>query len=104
MEVRVDRVDDRALVGAQVQEHAVVAELEVGVDQRDRALELAVQRDRRVDRQGRRADAALGAVEGDAPAESVCGRSPAAWACGRTGRGRPRTRADSSCGWTGLAR
>ena len=40
-------------VGAKVEEDAVVTELQVGVDQRHAALELAVQRDGGVDRQRR---------------------------------------------------
>ena len=56
-------------VEPEVEEDAVVAELEVAVDERDPPAELAVERDRGVDRDRRRADAALGAVEGEDPAE-----------------------------------
>ncbi len=67
-EVDVDRrrghdVDDALAIEPEIEEDAVVAELQVAVDQRDLAPELAMERDRRVDRDRRRADAALGAVE-----------------------------------------
>ena len=73
-EVVVDRrrghdVDDALAIEPEVEEDPVVAELEVGVHQRDLAAELAMERDRRVDRDGRRADPALGAVERERPAE-----------------------------------
>ena len=73
IEVRVDRrrrddVDDALAVEPEVEEHAVVAELEVAVDQADLAPELAVEGDRGVDGDGRRPDAALGAVEREDPA------------------------------------
>ena len=88
-EVVVDRrrghdVDDALAIEPEVEEHAVVAELEVGVHQRDLAAELAMERDRRVDRDGRRADAALGAVERERPAERRPGQERLLAA--RTGR------------------
>ena len=58
-------VGDALAVVAEVEEHPVVAELEDGVDERDLAVELGVERDRGVDRDRRGADAALGAVERD---------------------------------------
>ena len=71
-EVRVDRrrgddVDDALLVEPEVEEHAVVAELQVAIDEADLAPELAVEGDRRVDGDGRRPDAALGPVEREDP-------------------------------------
>ena len=81
-EVAVDRrrghdVDDALAIEAEVEEDAVVAELEVAVDEGDLAAELAVERDRGVDRDRRRADAALGAVEREDPPERRPGRASA---------------------------
>ena len=75
-------VDDAPAVEAEVEEDAVVAELEVAVDEGDLAPELAMERDRRVDRDRRRAHAALGAVVDVDPPE----RRPADE---RLGRGEP---------------
>ena len=77
-EIEVDRrrgddVDDALAIEAQVEEDAVVAELEIGVDEDDLPAQLAVQGDRRVDRDRRRAHAALRAVE----REDVTHRRPA---------------------------
>ena len=58
-----DQVHDALAVEAEVEEHAVVAELEVAVDQADPPAE-AVQRDRGVDGDRGRAHAALRAVVG----------------------------------------
>ncbi len=66
---RRDDVHDALAIEPEVEEDAVVAELEVAVDQGDLAPELAVERDGRVDRDGRRPDAALGAVEREDPPE-----------------------------------
>jgi hypothetical protein len=52
----------------------VVAELEVAIDQADLAAELAMQRDGGVDRDGRRAHAALRAVEREDPAHRRAGQ------------------------------
>ena len=62
-------VDDALAIEPEVEEDAVVAELEVAVDEADLPPELAVERDGGVDRDGRRPDAALGAVEREDPAE-----------------------------------
>ena len=106
-EVAVDRrrrhdVDDALAIEAEVEEDAVVAELEVAVDQRDLASELAMQRDRRVDRDGRRADPALGAVEREDRARAAAGR--AATPSGAKRASRLLIRASSSAGWNGLIR
>ena len=66
---RAHDVDDALAVEPEVEEHAVVAELQVAVDEADLAAELAVERDGGVDGDGRRPDAALGAVEREDPAE-----------------------------------
>ncbi len=68
------QVGDALPIVAEVEEDAVVAELEHRIHERDLAIELVVQRDRRVDRDRRRPDAALGAVEGD----QLAHRRPAA--------------------------
>ena len=68
-------------VDAEVEEDPVVAELEDAVDEGDLAVELAMERDRRVDRDRRRADAALGAVEREHLARAAAGRR-AASSCG----------------------
>ena len=79
----------------------MVTELEVGVHQRDLATELAMERDRRVDRDGRRADTALGAVERERPA----GRRPGQERLlGANRASRLLIRASSSAGWSGLIR
>ena len=95
-------VDDALAVEPEVEEHAVVAELQVAVDEADLAPELAMERDRGVDRDGRRADAALGAVEREDPAERRPGeqRRP----CGAKRASRLLIRASSSAGWNGLIR
>ena len=72
-EVGIDRrrthdVDDALAVESEVEEDAVVAELEIGVDEADLRPSSLVEGDRRVDRDGRRADPALGAVESQDPA------------------------------------
>ena len=79
-------VDDALAVEPEVEEHAVVAELEVAVDEADLAAELAMERDRGVDRDRRRPDAALGAVEREDPAERRPGqRARRAARSGRAG-------------------
>ena len=107
------RVHDGALVVGQVQEHPVVAELEVGVHEHDALAQVLAQRDAGVDEQGRRAHTALGAVERDdlAPRLEGLGRLLAGrrWrrrrACAGGGKraSRRRTLATSSAGWTGSA-
>ncbi len=67
-EVDIDRrrgheVDDALAIEPEIEEDAVVAELQVAIDQCDLAPELAMERDRGVDRDGRRPHPALGAVE-----------------------------------------
>ena len=105
-EVDVDRrgaddVDDALAVEAEVEEDPVVAELQVGVDEADLAAELAMERDRRVDRDRRRAHAALGAVEREHPAERRAGEQRLR---GAKRASRLLIRASSSAGWNGLIR
>ena len=82
---RADDVDDALAVEPEVEEHAVVAELEVAVDEADPPAE-ALERDRGVDRDRRRAHAALRAVVGVDAAH----RRPADQ---RVARGEPRDQA-----------
>ena len=63
----------------EVEEDAVVAELEVAIDQRDLPAELAMERDRRVDRDRRGPHTALGAVEGEDATERRPGEQRLAW-------------------------
>ena len=77
-------VDDGLAVEPEVEEDPVVAELEVAVDQRDLAAELAMERDGRVDRDRRRADTALGAVEREDRGRAAAG--PGAPPSARSGR------------------
>jgi hypothetical protein len=95
---RRDDVDDALAIEAEVEEDAVVAELEVGVDERDLAAELAMQGDRRVDRDRRRADAALGAVERERSDRAAAGPSSASRGANRASR--LLIRASSSAGGT----
>ena len=80
MVARLDDVDDRLAVEAEVEEDPVVAELEVAVDQGDLAVDFAMEGDRRVDGQRRRAHAALGAVEGQDRGPWAVVRRPGSWA------------------------
>ena len=69
-EIRVNRgsgrqIDDAHSVEAQIQEDAVVTELEVGVYKAHSPIEFLVQRNRRVDGDRRRPYSALGPVEKD---------------------------------------
>ena len=104
VEVRLaDGVHDRRRVEPEVHEDAHVAELEVGVDERRAALQPAGQGDGGVDRHGRGAHAALGAVEAAQAAERRPSRRPASASARRPERASSALmRAISSSGWNGL--
>ena len=80
----------------------MVAELQVAVDQADLAAELAVEGDRRVDRDRRGAHAALRAVEREHAPERRPGEHQRP--CGAKRASRLLIRASSSAGWNGLIR
>ena len=88
-QVGVDRgcrhdVDDALAIEPEVEEDPMVAELQVAVDQADLAPELAMERDRGVDRDRRRADPALGRIERQDATHRRLGQQGVARA--RTGR------------------
>ena len=95
-------VDDALAIEAQVEEDAVIAELQVAVDEADLAPELAVQGDGGVDRDGRRARRRPWR-------RRTRGSDPVGGRASSVSRGAKRAsrlliRASSSAGWNGLIR